>query len=278
MYQVLKVLNNNGIVARCLATNKEYIFLGKGIGFSKKMEDTFESIQDAKIYRLQEAIEQEDRLSVLNNVDPIFLDIANEIVLLAEEKLGSLDNRILLPLADHISFSIERIKNGLDIKNPLNTDIKILFSEEYEVARQSVEIIQKYTGYLVSEDEVGYITMHLHSALAQDHIRKSMSIVFMVEKFIESLESNYRITIDKDSLSYTRLLTHIKYMIVRALNKESLHVDITPYVKAEFSQSYEMATELCQLLGEDLGCIFTETEISYLAVHIERVRRTEEHE
>lgn len=278
MYQVIKVLNNNGIVAHCLATNKEYIFLGKGIGFSKKMEDTFESIPDAKVYRLQEEIGQEDRLSVLNNVDPIFLDIANEIVLMAEEKLGSLDNRILLPLADHIAFSIERIKNGLDLKNPLNTDIKILFSEEYEVARQSVELIQKYTGYLVSEDEVGYITMHLHSALTQDHVRKSMSIIFMVEKFIESLETNYCIKIDKESLSYTRLLTHIKYMIVRALNKETLHVDITPYIKAEFSQSYEMAAELCQLLGEDLNCIFTETEISYLAVHIERVRRTEEHE
>lgn len=275
MYQIIKVLNNNGIVARCLESKEEFIFLGKGIGFSRKMEDTFESIPDAKIYKSQEDLKKDDELSVLNNVEPVYLDIANEIIVLAESQFGKLDNNILLPLADHIAFSIERQKNGLLIKNPLNTDIKILFTEEYEVAKQAVDIIQQYTGYRVNEDEVGYITMHIHSALTQDHIRKSMSIVLMVEQFIEKLEKRYDITIDKESLSYTRLLTHIKYMLIRALKKEDLHVDITPYVKAEFPQSYEMSAVLCQSLGEDLHCEFTETEISYLAVHIERVRRSE---
>lgn len=276
MYQVIKVLNNNGIVARCLESKEEFIFLGKGIGFSRKMEDTFESISDAKIYKLQEDLREDDQLSVLNNVEPVYLDIANEIILLAESTFGKLDNNILLPLADHIAFSIERQKNGLVIKNPLNSDIKILFTEEYEVAKKSLDIIREYTGYTLNEDEIGYITMHIHSALTQDHIRKSMSIVLMVEQFIEKMEKHYDITIDKDSLSYTRLLTHIKYMIIRALKKDDLRVDITPYVKAEFPQSYEMSADLCQSLGEDLNCEFSETEISYLAIHLERVRRSEE--
>ena len=276
MYQVIKVLNNNGIVARCLESKEEFIFLGKGIGFSRKMEDTFESISDAKIYKLQEDLKEDDQLSVLNNVEPVYLDIANEIILLAESTFGKLDNNILLPLADHIAFSIERQKNGLVIKNPLNSDIKILFTEEYEVAKKALDIIREYTGYTLNEDEIGYITMHIHSALTQDHIRKSMSIVLMVEQFIEKMEKHYDITIDKDSLSYTRLLTHIKYMIIRALKKDDLRVDITPYVKAEFPQSYEMSADLCQSLGEDLNCEFSETEISYLAIHLERVRRSEE--
>lgn len=276
MYQVIKVLNNNGIVARCLESKEEFIFLGKGIGFSRKMEDTFESISDAKVYKLQEDLNEDDQLSVLNNVEPVYLDIANEIILLAESKFGKLDNNILLPLADHIAFSIERQKNGLVIKNPLNSDIKILFTEEYEVAKKALGIIHDYTGYTMNEDEIGYITMHIHSALTQDHIRKSMSIVLMVEQFIEKMEKQYHITIDKDSLSYTRLLTHIKYMLIRAFKKDDLRVDITPYVKAEFPQSYEMSADLCQSLGEDLNCEFSETEISYLAIHLERVRRSEE--
>lgn len=273
MYQVKKVLNNNGIIARCLESNHEYIFLGKGIGFSRKVEDTFESLPEAKIYILQDNVKEEDGLSVLNNVEPIYLDIANEIILLAEKKFGQLDNGVLLPLADHIAFSIERVKNGIDIKNPLNLDIRLLFTEEYEVASQGVDIIEQYTKIRVSEDEIGYITMHLHSALTQDSVRKSMSIVWLVESFIEQIEEKYDMKIDKESLSYTRLLTHIKYMMIRALKKEELHVDITPYVKSEFSESYEMAAALCESLGEDIGCKFTEIEISYLAVHIERVRK-----
>ena len=276
MYQVIKVLNNNGIAARCLETNDEYIFLGKGIGFSKKAEDIFDSIPDARTYILQENLKEDDALSVLNNVDPIYLDITNEIVLMAEEKFGELDNGILLPLADHIAFSIERVKSGIKIKNPLNPDIKLLFTEEYEVAAKALDVIEKHTGYRLQEDEIGYITMHLHSALTQDHIRKSMSIVLMVESFIQKLEESYHLVIDKESLSYSRLLTHIKYMIIRALKKEDLHVDITPYVKAQFAKSYEIAEQLCISLGEDLHCTFSETEISYLAVHIERVRKSEE--
>lgn len=277
MYQVVKVLNNNGILAKCLDSSAEHIFLGKGIGFHKKTGETFESIPDAKVYVIKEGFKTEDRLSVLNNIDPIYLDIANEIILAAEEKFGPLDNNILLPLADHIAFSIERQKNGLEILNPLNLDIQILFSEEYQVASKAVEIIKRYTGITIKEDEIGYITMHIHSALTREHLRKSMSIVLMVERFINNIEKKYHIQIDKESLSYSRLLTHIKYMIVRVLKKEELQVDITPYVKSEFSESYAISQELCHDLGKDLSCTFGETEVSYLAIHIERVRESKKH-
>lgn len=275
MYQILKVLNNNGIVARCQETEEEYIFLGKGIGFSSKVDDTFESLSEAKIYILQEHLKEEDQLSVLNNVDPMFIDISNEIILLAEKTFGKMDDKILLPLADHIAFSIERIKNGIEITNPLNNDIKTLFTQEYEVAKEAVQIIERYTGVKVNEDEIGYITMHLHSALTKDHIRDSMSIVLMVEDFIHRLEENFNLNMDKESLAYSRLLTHIKYMIIRAMKKEELYVDITPYVKTQFQKSFEIAESLCHSLEEDIQCKFNETEISYLAVHIERVRTHE---
>lgn len=273
MYQVIKSLNNNGIVARCLETQEEYIFIGKGIGFSRKTEDTFESIPEAKIYKLQESIQKNDDLGILNNVDPVYLDIANDIILLAEKRFGNFDSSILLSLADHIAFSIERQKNGLVLSNPLHLDIRILFAEEYEVAKEAVAVIEKYVGIVISEEEVAYIAMHIHAALTKEHIHLSMSIVLLVEKFIKELESRYEFTIDQDSLSYSRLLTHIKYMIIRAYKKEALHVDITPYIKSEFPKSYKVAEDLCKSLGEDIQCEFQETEISYLAVHIERLQK-----
>ena len=278
MYQVVKVLNNNGVLAKCLDSSCEYIFLGTGIGFGKKVGETFASKPDARVYVFKDSLKTEDKLSVINNIDPVYLDISNEIILAAEKRFGSFDNNILLPLADHIAFSIERQKKGLEIVNPLNADIKILFSEEYQVASLAEEIIKRYTGYTILEDEIGYITMHIHSALTKEHLRNSMSIVYIVEEFIKKIETKNQIVIDKESLSYNRLLSHIKYMIARALKKEELQVDITPYVKAEFAESYAISNELCQDLGKDLECTFKETEISYLAIHIERVKQSEKHE
>ena len=37
MYRVSKVLNNNGVIAINMEENIEYVLLGKGIGFGKKI-------------------------------------------------------------------------------------------------------------------------------------------------------------------------------------------------------------------------------------------------
>ena len=39
MYRVSKVLNNNGVIAIEMEENQEYVLLGKGIGFGKKVND-----------------------------------------------------------------------------------------------------------------------------------------------------------------------------------------------------------------------------------------------
>ena len=48
MYQVIKVLNNNGIIVKRKESNKEYIFLGKGIGFGRKIGDKAQRLLKAE--------------------------------------------------------------------------------------------------------------------------------------------------------------------------------------------------------------------------------------
>ena len=50
MYQVLKILNNNTILAK--EGNNEIIILAKGIGFGKKVNDHFEIPPQAKKYMM----------------------------------------------------------------------------------------------------------------------------------------------------------------------------------------------------------------------------------
>ena len=51
MYQIIKVLNNNAILA--YHNENERILLGKGIGFGKKQGERFDKIQGAKVYALE---------------------------------------------------------------------------------------------------------------------------------------------------------------------------------------------------------------------------------
>ena len=58
MYRVSKVLNNNGVIAINMEENIEYVLLGKGIGFGKKISQRFEAPDNCTRYSLKEDTEQ----------------------------------------------------------------------------------------------------------------------------------------------------------------------------------------------------------------------------
>lgn len=58
MYRVSKVLNNNGVIAINMEENIEYVLLGKGIGFGKKISQRFEAPDNCTRYSLKEDTER----------------------------------------------------------------------------------------------------------------------------------------------------------------------------------------------------------------------------
>lgn len=142
MYTVVKVLNNNTILAN--NENEEVIIMYKGIGFAKKANDRFEIPRNAKKYLMQKGYNDNRKSNdIINYIDPIYLEIASEIIKLAIQKFGKVDNDILLPLADHIYFAIKRMEENIMPSNPFINDIRLLFPDEYEVALMGRDVIKK---------------------------------------------------------------------------------------------------------------------------------------
>ena len=110
MYRVSKILNNNGVIAINTEDNQEYVLLGKGIGFGKKVSQRFEVTEDTATYRLTEQTDRGSAKSLVQEMDPEFLEIADEVIREAEKVFGKVDRRIMIPLADHISFAVSRIQ------------------------------------------------------------------------------------------------------------------------------------------------------------------------
>ena len=52
MYRVIKVLNNNGVLALDAEKKQEVILLGNGVGFGKRAGQRFEGAADARRYEL----------------------------------------------------------------------------------------------------------------------------------------------------------------------------------------------------------------------------------
>lgn len=276
MFKILKVLNNNGILVMDLNNKQEYIFLGKGVGFGKKVNQNVNTIENAKAYRFTEEQSRQDSIHTIKSISPVFIEIAGNIIEEAERKFGAVDNNILLALADHIAFAIKRMQEGIELKNPFAKEIKVLFEEEYSVAKMGKEFIKEKIGIEINDDEVGYITLHVHTALTREHVVQSMDIARMIQEGIQKIETELGTMLDDETISYTRLLTHMKFMILRVINGEKLHLDMTSYVLDNFPASFELAKRICKEFENMTKKPFPDIEISYFAIHIERVKSVDE--
>lgn len=276
MYIIDKVLNHNSLLVKKENDTNEYLLLGTGVGFGKKPNDTLTPNENVVVYCLQSETDKGVSDDIIAKVDPIYIEISSEIISLAKKAFAQIDDNILLPLSDHIHFAIERMKNNMNIVNPFANDIRLLYPEEYNIALQAKELIQEKTGYEIIEDEVGYITLHVHSARCEEKVNEAMLVAIVVNESIQRIEQTYGIQIDVESLSYSRLLTHMKYLLARIKNNEVLTLDMEEYVQGQFPKSYAMAKQIVKDIERTLQKRIPVIETGYLALHIQRICQLDE--
>ena len=183
----------------------------------------------------------------------------------------SIDRGILFPLADHISFAVARIRRNEQISNPLTEDIKVLFYSEFKVAETLKTILRERLQIAIDDHEVGYVALHIHSAIGDEKVSVAMQTARAVRECIDMIEKATGKPIDVLSLSYNRLMNHIKYMVARAMTGEDLRINMNEYIESKFPEAYMTAKKVCDMLGKSIGKELDEMEIGYLAMHIERI-------
>lgn len=275
MYRIKKVLNHNTIIGIHSDSNQEYLIMGKGIGFGKKISERIESREGDTVYSLQESTERGDARKLANSIDPLYLEIANEVLDAAEQKFHTLDRNVLFPLADHIEYAVKRIQNHEQISNPLTDDIRLLFHSEFAAASSVREIIRNRLNIEIDDDEIGYITLHIHSAIQDEKVSQAMQMARAVRECISLVEQEIDRPIDILSLSYNRLMNHVRSMVARVINQKQLKLNMNDYISVKFPQSFQTAERICEQVGKTLKCRLDEVEIGYLAMHIERVKSDE---
>ncbi len=274
MAKIIRILNHNAVIVHEVQDNRVLLLLDKGVGFGRKVNEQLDGSFNGKVYELQKETSKGPTKDVLNHLEPMYLEISSEIISIAEERFENIDRNILLPLADHIAFAITRIKSGMNITNPFVNDICLLYPEEYEVAELGKNIIAERCGYEINEDEVGYITLHIHSAMGEQ-VDEGMLVAVIINESIQQVERECGVEIDVHTLSYSRLLTHMKYLLARLRDGEVLALDMEEYTKTNFPYSYDVAKHIIERIERTIHKEIPKVEIGYLALHIERVCKNE---
>lgn len=273
MYRVIKALNHNAVLAVQDNSTQEFLLIGKGIGFGKKVTERIEVTegQECVVYSLKSVTSKGKAKELVGEINPKYLEIANSILNEAEHAFDKIDRDILFPLADHIAFAANRIGKGEQISNPLTQDIKVLFYQEYKIAEIAKKLLWEVDQIEVDEDEIGFIALHIHSSICDEEVSSAMQIASAVRECITLIERDMGRRVDIQSISYNRLMNHIKYMAARAITGEELKLNMNDYMQVKFPISFRIARTVCNHLAKYLKICLPEVEIGYLAMHIERV-------
>lgn len=272
-----RVIGNNVIMVKDRSTGEEYVLLGKGIGFNVK-GDGLISAEDPRIekrFRLDENTPIRHYRSILEDVDPDVIRISEEIIADISADFGvAVSPKVYFALPGHIQFAVYRLKNAMDIVNPFLYETKMSFPKEYSIALKAAERISQAFGIEIPEDEIGFLTFHVHAAVSNVSVGQLVKFTSMANDLVQLIESSRQIAIAKESMDYIRLITHLRYAVERIMQGKVAKNPFLPTIRKEHRNEYELALEMGRLMGTYLHMDIPEDEIGYMTMHLYRLFQT----
>ncbi len=272
--KINKIINNN-VVSVINEQNKELVIMGKGIGFKKKIGDDVDKSNIEKIFTLENQELAERFHHLLSEIPIQFMEVSEEIIKYSNHKLNKkLNESIFIALTDHIHFAVERHHEGIEIKNGLLWEIKKLYKEEYLVGLKGLEIIKEKLNVSLSEDEAGFIAMHILNAEMNEEMPNIMKITNLIQEILNIVKYNFNVDFDEESLNYFRFITHLKFFGQRLFsNSISNSKDdfLFEMVKEKYKSSFQCSEKIKGFIQKKYDYDLNNEEMMYLTIHIERV-------
>ena len=271
--KISKLLNNN--VAVVMENDEEKIVMGRGICFKKKVGDLIDPKQVDKVFFLEDQEVSRRFKELVVNIPLEYLQIGDEIFDEAKMTLGKpINDNCYIALVDHIYTACERVKEGIFVKNALLWDIKRFYKIEYEVGKRSLQIIKDKTGIELSDDEAGFIALHI----VNGQLDKDSHDMYEITKIMQEVENivryHFRVDFNEDSAYYYRFVTHLKFFAQRLLEhktQESQEDDLLSVVQVKYANTYQCVEKIVQFISKQYNYELSDEEKLYLTIHIHRV-------
>lgn len=271
--KIIKVFNNN-IIAALSDLGQELILTGSGLGFQKKPGDLVEEQRIEKVYEVME--EGKERFYRLLKDTPVELINATErIRQRAKDEQGiSMTLNALVGMIDHITYAVERKKNGIEIPNLMLHEIKSLYQEEFVLGMEGLDEIEKATGVRLSEHEAGYITMHIVNASLGENKESITRIFQFTNGVVNIIEEVFDLDFSEDEIAAARLNSHLKFLAKRILLKQPTTEDqVEEFYDLFMRKNKRFKTvikKISAFMTENFSHELTQQEAVYLMVHINK--------
>lgn len=269
-YIVVKTINNNVVLAKDSSNGEEAVLMSKGIGFGKKTGDFVDD--DGSKQQIFKLWADTKDVRDIKYDEKLLKSTVENICSLANKKMNISREDIYKPLLDHIAFSIDRIMFNIPMENPFQVETYVLYSREYEVAKEAVEMLEKNLKVKFGEAEVGFIALHLNSAIKRRPVSTSLNHVklyneitnLIYEEFGEYPENEFALKVFLMSIA-----EQLK------ISKSGLKITM-PWKKNIFKdakESYILALEISKLVKKELRLELSSDSIGFITNDIEKLKQ-----
>lgn len=274
---ILKKINNNVALASSDA-GEEIVVFGKGVGFH---EMPYELEDESVIQRVFRDADEKCIGGFANIADDVLL-VASDIVAMADKALDcALAGNLVVCLADHLQYALERTGDGIAIENPLSHEVAFVYPREVELGRRGIELVSERMGVNLPESEITSIALHLVNAevdgmgSSQD-MDLVMKSTLILERATQVIEGQLGQQLDRTSYAYVRFVAHLRFLIRRLMRggcKETENSGLFRQAARDFPDAYRCAAGINEYLKRDYNWSCSDGEMLYLMMHVNRLRQ-----
>ena len=275
--KILKVFNNNSVAAISDDLG-DIILTGSGIGFQKKAGDLVDETKIEKTYLFKDDQKKRFEQSIAE-VPAVYYEIAHKIVSKAVKDLKvDFSGEIFIAISDHLSFAVKRKKENIYLPNIILNETKIIYKEEYKVGLWALDYIENKIGIRLDEDEAGYLALHLVNFSLSNNANNAMKIVTLTKEVLNLIKKTMKVELEEDSIGYTRISTHLKFLAERIFRDDaSSVVDTTSDIREMLKEDARLAlciNRIVKLIKERYNYDLSPDEQTYLCIHIKKNTNT----
>ena len=220
-----RVINNN-VVSAVEENGTEVVVMGKGVGFQMRHGMTIPEEQIEKVFRLDNPSSMDQFKNLVASLPPERLQISTEVIQYAKGVLNKkLSPNIYLTLTDHINFAIERFQDHMLFGNPLLREVRAFYKEEYMIGTFALDLIERRLGIAFPVDEAASIALHIVNAEYNTKMRDTIDITRIIQDVLDLVREYFQMELDETSLSYERLITHLRFLAQRIYTSETIDDD-----------------------------------------------------
>lgn len=271
---LVRVLNNNAILVD--ASGDRVILLGRGIGFGKHLGDVI-SISDAsEIFAPSNALELRQLAEFAREIPWDVFRVARRALENARDQQRPTNQALLLSVADHLHYALERARTGTKVDFPLRWEIAQLYPHEMKLGQETVDLANVLLGgeTRLDPDEATAFAMHFVNAqFAATDLSHTVAMTTSLHDVVKVVEEAFGPAATADPTSVARFITHLRYLFARVTTRtqiaEAPSVLLTAVRDAypEVAAATDQVREVVERGGEKLS----DAEVCYLDIHLSRL-------